>query len=206
MNTTIIVIGIIVLGIILSLVYVPRISQPRRLDSLFKFVLTLLATLAGVFLAFQVSNYQESLNEKDFAVGLLSESAYEFEFEINYVNDYLQSHIENARNDEELEQFIEARPLHGIISLDILINSTLLSKFGSSRSTIIHSVNRELQEMRTSINSPVINPNEKPSLITSYIQQMTYMKKILSLEILYIKGDISGKEVEKEYDKLQQVR
>lgn len=57
MHSTFIIIGIIVLGIILSLIYIPRITQPKRLDAFSKFLLTLLATLAGVFLAFQISNY-----------------------------------------------------------------------------------------------------------------------------------------------------
>ncbi len=82
MHSIFIIIGIIVLGIILGLIYIPRITQPRRLDSFFKFLLTLLATLAGVFLAFQISSYQEIQNEKDFLAGLLDESAYEFELEI----------------------------------------------------------------------------------------------------------------------------
>jgi len=206
MYTISIIIGIIGLGIILSLVYLPRISQPRRFDSLFKFILTLLAMLAGVFIAFQISNYQENQNEKDFAVGLLGESVYEFELEIKYLNDYYQSYIENVKNNEELEQRIEARPLQGIISLDILINSTLLSKFGSTHSIIIHGTNHELREMRTSINSPIVNTSEKPALITSYIQQISYMREILLIEMTYIRGDISDEEIEKEYDKLQQGR
>jgi len=162
--------------------------------------------LAGVFIAFQISNYQENQNEKDFAVGLLGESVYEFELEIKYLNDYYQSYIENVKNNEELEQRIEARPLQGIISLDILINSTLLSKFGSTHSIIIHGTNHELREMRTSINSPIVNTSEKPALITSYIQQISYMREILLIEMTYIRGDISDEEIEKEYDKLQQGR
>ena len=77
MHSTFIIIGIIVLGIILSLIYIPRITQPRRLDSFSKFLLTLLATLAGVFLAFQISSYQDTQNEKDFLVALLEQSASE---------------------------------------------------------------------------------------------------------------------------------
>ena len=77
MHSIFIIIGIIVLGIILSLIYIPRITQPRRLDSFSKFLLTLLATLAGVFLAFQISSYQDTQNEKDFLVALLEQSASE---------------------------------------------------------------------------------------------------------------------------------
>ena len=77
MHSIFIIIGIIILGIILSLIYIPRITQPRRLDSFSKFLLTLLATLAGVFLAFQISSYQDTQDEKDFLVALLEQSASE---------------------------------------------------------------------------------------------------------------------------------
>ncbi|MFC1995451.1 hypothetical protein ACFLVM_01050 [Chloroflexota bacterium] len=195
MYTISIVIVIIVIGIVLSLVYRPRISQPRRFDMLFQFILTLLATLAGVFIAFQISNYQESQNEKELLVGLISESVCEFELEIEDVNDYY-------RNSNELEHRIEARPLRDIISLDVLMSTTLISKFGSSHSTFLHRTNHELREMRTSINSPIVNPSAKPALITSYIQQMSYMREILLKEMTFIQGDISDKEVEIEYNKL----
>ncbi|MFC1933965.1 hypothetical protein ACFLXX_02280 [Chloroflexota bacterium] len=165
-----------------------------------------MATLAGVFIAFQISNYQETQNEKEFTVGLLSESAYQIELETKYVNERYPSNLESVQNDEELEKLIEARSFHGVISTDILLNSTLLSKFGSPYATTIHSTNRELEEMRVSINSPAINPNQKLALIESYIQKMSDMRELLLLEILYIEGDISCKEVEKEYNRLQQVR
>ena len=56
MHSILIVIGIVVLGVFLCFVYLPRIMTPKRLDSLFHFILTLLATMTGVFLAFQISN------------------------------------------------------------------------------------------------------------------------------------------------------
>lgn len=109
MHSIFIVIGIIVLGIVLCFAYLPRIMTPRRLDSLFHFVLTLLATLAGVFLAFQISNYQVIQNDKEFLAGLLDESASEFGFEIKSLEDDYLSLIDDRPDIIALEQLIKVR-------------------------------------------------------------------------------------------------
>ncbi|MFC1984303.1 hypothetical protein ACFLVO_04770 [Chloroflexota bacterium] len=202
MNVTFIIIGIVILGIILSLVYIPRITSPRRLDSLFKFLLTLLATLAGVFLAFQISNYQEVQNEKDFIAGLLDESAYEFGLEINCLEEDYLSFIDNKQDIIESEELVKAPPLHTIVSLEIVINSTLLSKFGSSSYTEIHTVKHEIDGIRMSVNSPEVDPNVKLALIKSYVQWCSHMRELLLIESSYIRGNISADEVSRKYEKL----
>lgn len=202
MNTIIIVIGIIVLAIVLSLVYIPRITQPRRFDSLFKFLLTLLATLTGVFLAFQISHFQEIQNEKDFLAGLLDESAYEFELEIKYSEEDYLSLIESKQDTRELEQLINSHPLSTIISLEILTNSTLLSKFGSSSYPEIYYAKHSLQDIRMSINSRDIDSSVKPALIISYLQWMSYMRELLLTESAYVRGDISDEEVREKYNNI----
>lgn len=203
MNVTFIIIGIVILGITLSLVYIPRITTPRRFDSFFKFLLTLLATLAGVFLAFQISNYQEVQNEKDFTVSLLDESAYEFGLEINSLEEDYLSIIDNKQDTTESEELVKAPPLHTIVSLEIVINSTLLPKFGSLGYTEIHAVKYEIDEIRMSISSLEVDPAIKPMLIKSYVQWCSYMREILLIESSYIRGDISADKASQRYEKLK---
>ena len=203
MHSTFIIIGIIVLGIILSLIYIPRITQPRRLDSFSKFLLTLLATLAGVFLAFQISSYQDTQNEKDFLVALLEQSASELQSEVEYIQVNYLSFIEGERDIAEFEQFINLHPMGGIVSLDILLNSTLLPRFASSSSGEIRVVKRDLETMRATINSTSIASHTRLEIIQSYIQQMSYMQELLLTEAAYIQGDISDEEAEEEYNRLK---
>ena len=203
MHSTFIIIGIIVLGIILSLIYIPRITQPRRLDSFSKFLLTLLATLAGVFLAFQISSYQDTQNEKDFLVALLEQSASELQSEVEYIQVNYLSFIEGERDIAEFEQFINSHPMGGIVSLDILLNSTLLPRFASSSSGEIRVVKRDLETMRATINSNSITPHTRLEIIQSYILQMSYMRELLLTEVAYIQGDISDEEAEEEYNRLK---
>jgi len=203
MHSTFIIIGIIVLGIILSLIYIPRITQPKRLDAFSKFLLTLLATLAGVFLAFQISNYQEIQDEKDFSVALLEQSAFALQSEVEYIQVNYPSFIEGERDIVKFEQFINSHPMGGVVSLDILLNSTLLPRFASSSSGEIHVVKRDLETMRATINSTSIAPHTRLEIILSYIQQMSYMRKLLLAEVTYIQGDISDEEAEKAYNSLK---
>lgn len=203
MHSVLVVIGIIVLGIILSLVYIPRITNPRRFDSFFKFSLTLLATLAGVFLAFQISNYQTMQNEKDFLVGLLDESAYEFELEVKWLEEDYLSLIDDKQNSRELEQLINAHPLRTIISLEILVNSALLPNFGSPSYTEVYIARHSLQDIHASINSRDVDFSVKPALIKSYVQWMSYMRELLLTESSYVRGDISADEVFEQHGRLK---
>ncbi|MFC1984335.1 hypothetical protein ACFLVO_04950 [Chloroflexota bacterium] len=203
MHSIFIIIGIIVLGIILSLIYIPRITQPRRLDSFSKFLLTLLATLAGVFLAFQISSYQDTQDEKDFLVALLEQSASELQSEVEYIQVNYLSFIEDERDIAEFEQFINSHPMGGIVSLDILLNSTLLPRFASSSSGEIRVVKRDLETMRATIKLTSIAPRTRLELIQPYIQQMSYMRELLLTEAAYIQGDISDEEAEEEYNRLK---
>ena len=200
MHSLFIVIGIIVLGIILCFIYLPRIMTPRRLDSLFHFILTLLATLAGVFLAFQISSYQSVQNDKDFLVGLLDESAYEYELEIKSLEEDYLSLVED---NEEFEQLVKTHPLSTIISLEILTNSTLLFKFGSPSYTEIYAAKHELEDIRMSINSRDIDSSVKPALINSYTRWMSFMRELLLTESSYVRGDKSADGVSEYYRKLK---
>lgn len=203
MYSILIIIGIIVLGIILSLIYIPRISQPRRFDSLSKFFLTLLATLAGVFLAFQISNYQEIQNEESFLEALIEQSISELEYENEYIIANYFTFIEDKRDIAEFEQFISIHPIRGIISLDILLNSTLLSKFASPSSGRIGVIEHDLNSMRATLNSANIDSQVRLEMIQSYVQLTSYLRKILLTEVAYIQGDISDEEAEEEYNSLR---
>lgn len=203
MHSILIVTGIIVIGVILCFVYLPRIMTPRRLDSLFHFVLTLLATLAGVFLAFQISSYQSIQDDKDFLVGLLDESAYEHEFEIKSLEEDYLSLIEDKQDNKELEQLVKTHPLSTIISLEIIINSTLLPKFGSPSYTEIYTAKHELANIRMSINSRDIDPSAKPALINSYVRWLSYMQELLLTESSYVRDDKSADEVSEHYRNLK---
>lgn len=161
------------------------------------------ATLTGVFLAFQISHFQEIQNEKDFLAGLLDESAYEFELEIKYLEEDYLNLIEGKQDTRELEQLINSHPLSTIISLEILTNSTLLSRFGSSSYTEIYNAKHSLQDTRMSINSRDIDISVKPALIISHLQWMSYMRELLLTESAYVRGDKSPDEVFEHYNKLK---
>jgi len=202
MHSTFIIIGIIVLGIILSFIFVPYGAQPRRRDSFIRFLLTLLATLAGVFLAFQINNYQETQNEKGFLVSLLDQSASELEVEIEFIDrNYLSSNMDKLKG-EELEEFIRIYPLSGVISLDILLNSALLPIFGSPSSANLHSVKRDLDTIRININSVAVVPDSKTTLIKSYKQWLTYLRQLLLVETSYVGGEISAEQASEQYKSL----
>lgn len=203
MHSIFIIIGIIVLGIILSLIYIPRITQPKRLDSFLKFLLTLLATLAGVFLAFQISSYQETQNEESFLEALIEQSVSELEYENEYIIANYFTFIEHKRDIAEFEQFINIHPMRGIVSLDILLNSTLLSKFASPSSGRIGVIEHNISFMRATINSANIDSQVRLELMQSYVQQTSYLRKILLTEVAYIQGDISDEEAEEEYNSVR---
>lgn len=203
MYSIFIIIGIIVLGIILSLIYIPRITQPKRLDSFLKFLLTLLATLAGVFLAFQISSYQETQSEESFLEALIEQSISELEYENEYIIANYFTFIEDKRDIAEFEQFISIHPMRGIVSLDILLNSTLLSKFASPSSGRIGVIEHNISFMRATINSANIDSQVRLELMQSYVQQTSYLRKILLMEVAYIQGDISDEEAEEEYNSLK---
>ncbi|MFC2034110.1 hypothetical protein ACFLTT_01715 [Chloroflexota bacterium] len=202
MQTTIIITGIIILGVILSLAYIPNRMQPRRFDSLFKFLLTLLATLTGVFLAFQISNFQEVQQEKNFLLALLEQSATGLEVEIEIAQKNYNTHIESGSNINDFEQFMNTHPVRGNISLDIMLNSTLLPQFASSNYGEIGVIMLELQNYRDSINSNDVDPNIRLELLKSYMNDIYNLREILLTEISYIQGDISNEEVLDEYNKL----
>lgn len=203
MHSILIIIGIILLGIILSLIYIPRITQPRRLDSSFKFLLTLLATLAGVFLAFQISNYQEIQDEKDFLVALLDQSASKLESEIEYVETNHLPIIESKQDSTDFERFVNLHPIRGIVTLDILLNSTLLPRFGSPSSSGIHVANRDLADMRTVINSTSADLSVRLELVRPYVQLMSLTRELLLTEISYVRGVMSDEEVSERYKTLR---
>ncbi|MFC1899645.1 hypothetical protein ACFLXP_04890 [Chloroflexota bacterium] len=203
MYTIIIIVGIVVLGVILSLIYIPHPRNPRRLDALFKFILTLIATLTGVFLAFQISSYQEIQQEKDFLVGLMEQSASGLQSDIYYIELNYLPYLEDKTDINEFEQLINMHPLQGNISLDIILNSTLLPRFASSSSSEIHVIKRDLETMRATINSNGITPHTRLALFQPYIQQMSYIRGLLLTEVTYIQGDISEEEAEEAYSSLK---
>ena len=203
MYTIIIVASIIVLGIILSLIYIPRTMQPRRFDSLFKFLLTLLATLTGVFLAFQMASFQEVQQEKEFLQALLEQSTSGLQIEIENVQANYNAYIEGGRDITEFEQFINTHPVRGNISLDIMSNSTLLPRFASSSYREINVLLPELQTHRDSINSHDIDPNVRLELFESYMYNINSLRGFLLTEITYIQGDISDEEAADEYNRIK---
>lgn len=203
MLTIFIIIGIIVLGIILSLIHIPRTMDPKRRDSFFKFLITLLATLAGVFLAFQISNYQEIQDEKDFLVALLDQSASKLESEIEYVETNHLPIIESKQDSTDFERFVNLHPIRGIVSLDILLNSTLLPRFGSPSSSGIHVANRDLADMRTVINSTSADLSVRLELVRPYVQLMSLTRELLLTEISYVRGVMSDEEVSERYKTLR---
>ena len=203
MYTIIIIIGIVVLGITLSLAYLPRPDHPRRLDALFKFFLTLIATLTGVFLAFQISSHQEMLQEKNFLKGLMEQSASGLQSDIDYIETNYLPYLEDKADVGEFEQLINMHPLQGNISLGIILNSTLLPQFASSGYTEINTLVLNLQNYRDSINAHNVAPTARLGFITPYLENMRHLRECLLTEISYISGDISGEEARKTYDELQ---
>lgn len=148
-----------------------------------------------MFLAFQISNYQEVQNEKDFAAGLLDESAYELELEINSLEEDYLNLIDKEQDSTESKELVKAPPLHTIISLEILMNSTLLPKYGSPGYPEIHTMKYEIDEIRMSASSPDVYPSARPALVRSYVKSCSYMRELLLLESSYIRGTTSANDV-----------
>jgi hypothetical protein len=86
-----------------------------------------------------------------------------------------------------------------IIRLDILLNSTLLPRFGSPSSSGIRVAHRDLANTHIVINSTDADLNARLELVRPYVPLMSLMRELLLTEISYVRGFVSDEEVSEQY-------
>ena len=86
--------------------------------------------------------------------------------------------------------------------MDILINSTLLPRFGSPSSSGIRIAHRDLANTHIVINSTNADLNARLELVRPYVQLMSLTRELLLTDISYVHGVISDEEVSEQYKTL----
>lgn len=183
----------IVLVLTSIIAFLPKWERYRRQHSeLFHFVMTIVATLTGVFVAIELSNSRSETEEKQYTVELMRKTVAEIS-EINKELELYGSMIEKeGKKSNVLALLFEQNELSYPVVIELMSSDPIIL-----RNISISSLSNFLYGIR-SINK-LMDTHDKRFTVDAandYIQEMAILEKVIDLEIKFLTKEISKQELE----------
>jgi hypothetical protein len=171
-----------------------KAAEVEKPDVFVSLMLSLIATFAGVFLAFNLSNYQIDRGERRNLGGLIGQSIDELNFEIVSLEG-LPEFIKD-RGVEDSIKMLNNNPLEDVVSVKFLISNQLLPKYCTQIGvvTILRLV-RDKEKLREAVNNKDFAFENRLIYMDKYREYIEDLRDILVLERDFVGGKISAKKV-----------
>lgn len=212
---TILIVSFVVCAVIAAVIigYADSKSKKRKAkkeagqeksDVIINFILALVATFAGVFLAFNLSNIQVEKSERDNLGSLLGQSIDELNIEVTILEG-LPEFIRD-REEEDSIKMLNNNPIEDVVSVEFLISNQLFPKYCTQMGamTMLRLV-RDKEKLREAINNQDLEFENRLDYIDIYREYIEDLRDLLLLERDYVGGKISSKEVAEGLNELHYV-
>ena len=177
----------------------------EKSDVFVNFTLALVATFAGVFLAFYLYNMQIERTERDNLEGLIDQSIGELNLEIE--NLYGLPEFIWDREEEDSIKMLNNNPIEDVVSVEFLISNQMFPKYCTQMGTLMMlRINRDKERFREAINNQELQIEYRVLYIGFYLTYVEDLRDILLLERDYVSGEISNEQVAEEINELHHVR
>ena len=190
---------VLVLGITIALFAGILGRRLRRSRALISFLSALLASFAGVFLAFSLANYQVESQERRNLESLLNQAQRELKATILITEQFYDS-LSSETDDLLITDTLDSFPFSQLITLDTLFSSPLMPKYNSPYSGWIIHNKKIVDNLLFQINSPELPPRDRLGMIPPYLDEIAGLKEFLLIELEFIRGNMTIDEVEQRYD------
>jgi hypothetical protein len=178
-------------------------AGPEKSDVFINFTLSLVATFAGVFLAFNLSNIQIERSERHNLVSLISQSIDELDLEVTT----LEGLPEFIRDREEDSiKMLNNNPIEDVVSVEFLISNQMFPKYCTQMGTMMMlKLVRDKEKLREAINNQDFEFENRLNYIDYYREYIEDLRDLLLLERGYVSGEISSKQVAEGLNELHYV-
>lgn len=180
-----------VLSLIGALVFVPKFKSVVEKQNVgVNFFLTLIATLVGVLLAIEISNYEAKQKEKQDVIKLLNSSITSVDTCHDYSTKLIEHFDSMADDDQSKSEFFVKNPPPYPEYLDAFLTQSIVGKNLSEAS---------LSDLNISTINLKRSQSTNPTLYLAILEQTI---RILQLEAQFQSGAISEHQLATELDKL----
>jgi len=187
----ILLIFFLVIVFFLGLIFlVYKQEESKRIGIIISFLIAMFVTLMGVYLAFEISDYQNQIEGKESLEANINRAISELDTEKNNIE--ILASLSNDTN----VSIIDENPIRELQTLNLLLADTDLPRYGSSEctGTILSSI-ITLEKIRKNLNDNNSPPNRRYSELEMYFYEIKYINIILDLELMYLKGDLNEKKL-----------
>jgi hypothetical protein len=176
----------------------------EKSDVFVNFALALVATFAGVFLAFNLSNMQIERSERDNLESLIGQSIDELNVEIASLEG-LPEFIKD-REEEDSIKMLNNNPIEDVVSVEFLISNQMFPKYCTQMGTMMMlRLVRDKEKVREAINNQDFEFENRLLYIDKYREYIEDLRDLLLLERDYVSGEISSKQVAEGLNELHYV-
>ncbi|MCJ7630925.1 hypothetical protein MUP77_00795 [Candidatus Bathyarchaeota archaeon] len=176
----------------------------EKSDVFVNFALALVATFAGVFLAFNLSNMQIERSERDNLESLIGQSIDELNVEIASLEG-LPEFIKD-REEEDSIKMLNNNPIEDVVSVEFLISNQMFPKYCTQMGTMMMlRLVRDKEKVREAINNQDFGCENRLLYIDKYREYIEDLRDLLLLERDYVSGEISSKQVAEGLNELHYV-
>lgn len=156
------------------------------------FLITMLATFMGVYLAFELSEYQHQNEGKEELEANINRTLQGLEYEMQSMDVLLY-----FSNNTDV-RIIDDNPITELPFLNLLAADTKLPIYGSVECTgaILKSIMR-LNNIRPSINDNNETPIQRKYFLKVYSNEIKYVTEVLKLELIYLHEGMTKEEFNK---------
>jgi hypothetical protein len=177
---------------------------PEKSDVFVNFTLALVATFAGVFLAFNLSNMQIQRSERDNLGSLIGQSIDELNLEVASLEG-LPEFIKD-REEEDSIKMLNNNPIEDVVSVEFLISNQMFPKYCTQMGTMMMlRLVRDKEKFREAINNQDLEFENRLLYIDAYREYIEDLRDLLLLERDYVSGEISSKQVAEGLNELHYV-
>lgn len=188
----IISIYLIVVVFFLGLIFlINKQEKSKRMGFIISLLITMFATFMGVYLAFEISDYQNQIEGKELLEANINRTISELNREMNNLEFLLI-----MSNDTNVSM-IDNNPIIELHTLNLLLADSNLPRYGSTvcTETIISSI-RTLDKMMASLNDRNLPPDRRYLYLEMYYYEIKYTNIVLNLELDYLHGNINEENLE----------
>lgn len=198
----------ILLSIIIFVVFIAFSKKTRQFRDqnrdFYNFFLTLSATFMGVVLAIYLTGISAKKQEKTEVIQLLEiaqSNANLTSDTIEMVEKVLVKYNSKGQSEKYglilIDQLFE--PNNGIpypIIFDKVVDDNRLLRHLSARGlNVFYDAQRNLEKQELAIKNPSSNFSQKIDAMADYRKQVKYINQMLGIEVKYLKGDLSEREI-----------
>jgi len=177
---------------------------PEKSDVFVSFALALVATFAGVFLAFNLSNMQVERSERDNLGSLIGQSIDELNLEVTTLEG-LPEFIKD-REEEDSIKMLNNNPIEDVVSVEFLISNQMFPKYCTQMGTMMMlRLARDKEKWREAVNNRDFEFENRLLYIDTYREYIEDLRDLLLLERDYVSGEISSKQVAEGLNELHYV-